>query len=259
MKKLEHKVALITGAGQGIGEAIANAFAREGASVVVADLNPESGRAVAAKIVAETSAKVIAITTDVANSGSVKAAVLATRKTFGPVDVLVNNAGIAVFGKPLETTDADWRRCMSVDVEGAWHCAREVLPEMLSKGSGAIINIISNHSFSVIKETFPYPVAKHALLGLTRSLALEYADKGIAVNAISPGYTETPLVDAHFAAQSDPMSARSKIIQKQPVGRLCQPNEIAAVATLLASDEARFIIGENIVIDGGVSIRMYED
>ncbi|MFV2035539.1 MAG: SDR family oxidoreductase, partial [Halocynthiibacter sp.] len=174
------------------------------------------------------------------------------------VDILVNNAGIAVFKEPLQSTQADWDLCMSVDLDGVWSCCRTVLPDMLDRRNGAIINIISNHAFAVIKSTFPYPVAKHALLGLTRALALEYADRGIAVNAISPGYVDTPIVENLFALEPDPAAARAEVESKQPVGRLCRPSEVAAVATLLASDEARFMIGENIVIDGGVTIRMYE-
>ncbi len=258
MKRLQNKVALVTGAGQGIGTAIATRFAEEGAKVVICELDGERGTATAQTIAANTGTEVIAVQADVADASSVRAAVAEAKAAFGSVDVLVNNAGIAVFGKPLEITDDDWSRCMAVDLEGAWLCARAVLPDMLSARNGAIINIISNHAFTVIKETFPYPVAKHALLGLTRSLALEYADQGVRVNAISPGYTETPLVAAHFAAQPDPAAARRDVEAKQPAGRLCQPSEVAAVATLLASDEAHFIIGENIVIDGGVSIRMYE-
>ncbi len=258
MGRLSGKVAIVTGAGQGIGAAIARRFAQEGASVVIAEINETVARATAAAIVDETGAKVIALPCDVADEASVVAMAQATKAQFGAADVLVNNAGIAVFREPLAMTSADWKRCMSVDLEGAWHCARAVLPDMLARRDGAIINIISNHAFTIIKGTFPYPVAKHALLGLTRSLGLEYADRGISVNAISPGYTDTQIAQDDFDRQPDPTQARAETERKQPPGRLCRPDEVAAVATLLASNEARFIIGENIVIDGGVSIRMYE-
>ncbi len=259
MQRLQGKVALVTGAAQGIGAAIARRFAQEGATVVLADLNLDAAVARAAEIESETGARTFALTCDVADPASVAAMHEAASARFGDVDVLVNNAGINVFREPLATTDEDWRRCMSVDLEGAWHCARAVLPGMLAKGHGNIVNIISNHAFTIIRGCFPYPVAKHALLGLTRALALEYAGRGVTVNAISPGYTETPAVAAHFARQPDPAKARAEVEARQPPGRLCRPEEVAAVAALLASDEARFMVGENIVIDGGVSIRMYED
>ncbi|WP_160012424.1 SDR family NAD(P)-dependent oxidoreductase [Rhizobium sp. 18055] len=141
------------------------------------------------------------------------------RARLGAVDILVNNAGIAVFREPLQATDEDWRKCMSVDLEGVWYCCRAVLPGMLEKQNGAIINIISNHSFSIIRGTFPYPIAKHGLLGLTRSLALEYADRGVAVNAISPGYVDTPIAEWDFSRAPDPSKARRDTEAKQPVGR----------------------------------------
>lgn len=258
-QRLQGKTAIVTGAGQGIGEAIARRFAQEGANTVIAEFNAEIGAATAQKLADETGSQVLFVHTDVADETSVAAMYQAAKANFGSADILVNNAGIAVFKEPLDCTREDWLRCMSVDLDGVWTCCRTVLPDMLEKNDGAIINIISNHAFSVIKSTFPYPVAKHALLGLTRSLGLEYADKGVAVNAISPGYTETPLVRAYFETFDDPDAERARVEAQQPVGRLCQPDEIAAVAAVLASDEARFMVGENIVIDGGVTIRMYED
>jgi len=258
MKRLEGKTAIVTGGGQGIGEAIVTRFAQEGANVVIAELNQDVGSETAERVSRETDANVVAVKTNVADPDDIARMYSETIKAFGAVDILVNNAGIAVFHEPLDCGMDEWNRCMSVDLEGVWHCCRQVIPDMIEQKGGAIINIVSNHAFSIMKSTFPYPVAKHGLLGLTRALALEYADRGIAVNAISPGYTDTPIVANHFAQEADPAQARADVEAKQPVGRLCKPSEVAAVAAMLASEEARFIIGENIVIDGGVAIRMYE-
>ncbi len=258
MTRLIGKTAIVTGAGRGIGAAIAERFAREGARVVVAERDAARGQASAARIANATGAQVLALVCDVADPASVATMHAKARAAFGPADILVNNAGVTVFREPLASSADDWRHCMAVDLEGAWNCARVVLPDMIAGRDGAIINIISNHAMTVIKGTFPYPVAKHALLGLTRSLALEYADRGISVNAISPGYTDTQMAQDEFNRAPDPAQARREVEAKQPPGRLCHPDEVAAVAVLLASDEARFMVGENIVIDGGVSIRMYE-
>ncbi len=252
MTRLAGKTAIVTGGARGIGAAIASRFAAEGATVVVADIDLAAAQGHAAAIGG------LALPVDVANRASVEAMVADAAQAVGPADVLVNNAGVNVFREPLSATDDDWRRCMAVDLEGAWHCSRAVLPAMLAKGRGNIVNVISNHAFTVIAGTFPYPVAKHGLLGLTRALGLEYAGRGICVNAVSPGFTDTDLAARFFAEQPDPARARAETEAKQPPGRLCRPDEVAAVAVLLASDEARFMIGENIAIDGGVSIRMYE-
>jgi NAD(P)-dependent dehydrogenase (short-subunit alcohol dehydrogenase family) len=258
MARLAGKTSVVTGGAQGIGEAIARRFAAEAARVAIADIDVGLANVTAAAIRAATGADVRAFSCDVSDPGAVDAMHKAVEAQLGAVDILVNNAGVNVFREPLAMTAEDWRRCMSVDLEGAWNCAKAVLPGMLDRHRGSIINIISNHAFTVIQGTFPYPVAKHGLLGLTRALALEYAGRGVCVNAISPGFTDTRLAQEWFDAHPDPARARAETEAKQPPGRLCHPDEVAAVAVLLGSDEARFIIGENIVIDGGVSIRMYE-
>jgi NAD(P)-dependent dehydrogenase (short-subunit alcohol dehydrogenase family) len=258
MQRLGGRIAVVTGGAQGIGAAIAGRFAAEGASVALADRNLAQATVEATRITFETGARTMAVAVDIGDEVAVERMAAEVAGAFGPADILVNNAGIAEFHEPLATTRDDWARCMSVDLEGAWLCAKALLPGMLAQGKGNIVNIISNHALTVMKGTFPYPVAKHGLLGLTRALALEYARRGICVNAISPGFVDTPIADWYFSQAADPARARAETEAKQPPGRLCRPEEVAAVAVLLASDEVRFMIGENIVIDGGVSIRMYE-
>ncbi len=176
----------------------------------------------------------------------------------GAVDVLVNNAGINVFHDPLATTEAEWRRCLSVDLDGVWHCCRAVLPGMLAAGRGAIVNIASTHSFRIIPGCFPYPVAKHAVVGLTRALAIEYAARGIRVNAIAPGYIDTPIAQEYWATFADPAAERQRAEALHPPRRIGRPEEVAMTAVFLASDEAPFINAETIVIDGGRSVLYHE-
>jgi NAD(P)-dependent dehydrogenase (short-subunit alcohol dehydrogenase family) len=254
VNRLDDKVAVITGAGRGIGEAIAKAFAREGATVIIAEKDAESGAAVATSI----GAAARFVPTDITDNASVDALSSIVEAAFGRVDVLVNNAGINVFHDPLETTDAEWHRCLAVDLEGAWRVSRAVLPGMRAQQRGSIVNIASSHSFSIIPGTFPYPVAKHGLLGLTRSLAVEYASDNVRVNAISPGYVETQLAVDYWNGFADPEAARQETYRLHPPRRIARPDEIAMTAVFLASDEAPFINGANIVVDGGRSL-LYHD
>jgi NAD(P)-dependent dehydrogenase (short-subunit alcohol dehydrogenase family) len=255
--RLLGKVAIVTGAGQGIGAAIAQAFAAEGAAVVVAERNAETGAALA-QALTEAGARALFVATDVTDGAAVAAMVAQAEAAFGPVSVLVNNAGINVFRDPLEMTEADWRACMAVDLDGVWRCARAVLPGMIAAGGGVIVNIASTHSFTIIPGCFPYPVAKHALIGLTRALGIEYARRGVRVNAIAPGYIETPLAVEHWNGFADPQAERQRVMDLHPPGRIGRPEEVAMTAVFLASDEAPFINAACIMIDGGRSVLYHE-
>ncbi|WP_345811772.1 SDR family oxidoreductase [Paraburkholderia sp. PREW-6R] len=258
MKRLADKVALVTGAGRGIGAAIALAFAREGAAVTLAELDLDTAQQTAERIRSQTGARVMAVRTDVTQSASVQQAVSETEHAFGALDVLVNNAGINVFCDPLTMTDDDWRRCFAVDLDGVWNGCRAVLPGMVERGAGSIVNIASTHSFKIIPGCFPYPVAKHGVIGLTRALGIEYAPRNVRVNAIAPGYIETQLTHDWWNEQADPAAARQATLDLQPMKRIGRPEEVAMTAVFLASDEAPFINASCITVDGGRSA-LYHD
>ncbi|GLQ56754.1 SDR family oxidoreductase [Devosia nitrariae] len=252
--RLKDKVAIVTGSGRGIGKAIAEAFVREGATVVIAERDAETGK----KTQVELGARTRFIETDVTDQASVDAARDAVLAAHGRIDVLVNNAGINVFHDPLETSDAEWARCLSVDLEGVWRMCRATLPAMREQKQGSIVNIASSHAFTIIPGTFPYPVAKHGLLGLTRSLGIEYAADNVRVNAISPGYIETQLALDYWDGFPDPAAERQRTYDLHPPKRIGRPEEVAMTAVFLASDEAPFINAANIVIDGGRSVLYHE-
>jgi NAD(P)-dependent dehydrogenase (short-subunit alcohol dehydrogenase family) len=200
----------------------------------------------------------VAVQTDVGDPASVERMVKATVAAYGLPDVLVNNAGVNVFHQPLEMPPEEWDRCLRVDLEGMWHCCRAVLPHLLAKGHGAIVNIGSVHSQQIIPHCFPYPVAKHGVLGLTRALAIEYAARSIRVNAICPGYIETELSGEYWNSFSDPEAARLRSYRLHPPQRIGTPDEVAWPALFLASDEAGFVNGATLMVDGGRSV-LYHD
>jgi NAD(P)-dependent dehydrogenase (short-subunit alcohol dehydrogenase family) len=255
--RLDGKIAVVTGAGQGIGAAIARCFGAENAKVVVAEINPETGAAVASELT-DAGAQALFVQTDVADPASVAAMHDAAHAAFGTPDILVNNAGINVFRDPLAMSDQDWRRCLSVDLEGVWRCTRAVLPGMIETGRGSIVNIASTHGFQIIPGCFPYPVAKHAVVGLTRALGLEYAARGIRVNAIAPGYIETPIATEYWNTFPDPELEKKRAYDLHPPKRIGRPEEVGWTAVFLASDEAPFINAATIVIDGGRSVLYHE-
>jgi NAD(P)-dependent dehydrogenase (short-subunit alcohol dehydrogenase family) len=255
-QRLAGKVALVTGSTLGIGAATARLFAREGARVV---LNSHVEDAAARRIADELGPeRALFVQADVADGAAVQAMVDRASARFGPVDVLVNNAGRNFFDDPLALTMDQWRHCMSVDLEGAWNCARSVLPGMLAAGRGSIVNIASVHGHKIIPGCFPYPVAKHALIGLTRALGLEYAARGVRVNSISPGLILTEAIEAAFAASADPAAERARQTALLPCKRIGEPEEVAHTALFLASDEARYINASDILVDGGRSQLYHE-
>ena len=245
--RLADKIAIVTGAVSGIGAATARLFAAHGARVTGIDRNAAAGADDVRHVVA-----------DVTDAEAIAAAVRGVIERHGRVDVLVNNAGADVFSDPLQLADADWERCMALNLKGAWNCARAVLPSMIAHGAGAIVNIASVHGQRIIRGAFPYNVAKHGLIGMTRALAIEYAARGIRVNSISPGLILVPRIEAWFAAQSDPQAARQAQAELLPPKRIGTPEEVAHAALFLASDEARFINAADILIDGGRSY-VYHD
>jgi NAD(P)-dependent dehydrogenase (short-subunit alcohol dehydrogenase family) len=252
MFSLAHKSALVTGAGSGIGAAIAETLAHAGARVFVTDRDETSGRATAERIVAagghgEFLPLDIA---DEAQCGEVARAVLAAA---GQLDVLVNNAGIGHVGTMANTTAADLDRLHAVNVRGTFLVTQAFFPAMLARKSGAIVNIASIAGVLGVRDRLAYTVTKHAIVGLTRAMALDHARDGIRINAICPGRVETPWVTATIQKYPDPKAAYEEMCATQPMGRMGRPEEIAAAALYLASDEASFITGATLTPDGGWS------
>ena len=257
-KRFENKVVIVTGSGSGIGETTAIKFSEEGANVIIADINPDTGNQVA-NTINDKAGKSQFIETDVSDLNSVKNMVEETVKQFGPPDVLINNAGINVFNEPLKMSIEEWKRAFSVDLDGVWFGCQCVLPYMVEKKKGAIVNLASVHAIQIIPNCFPYPVAKHGVIGLTKALAVDYAEKGIKINAISPGYTETPILDRFFSTKPDPVAARKEASERQPIKRMGTTTEIANTILFMSSDECNFMIGANIVVDGGITLKMHDN
>ena len=254
MFRLDKKIAFVTGAGSGIGESIARLFAQQGAHVVLADVREDAARRVASEI-QEAGGSTRVQPLDVAEESQVKAAIEQVAAAEGRLDILVNNAGISHVGSILETSLEDWERVMRVNARGVFLCAREGVRQMLaqSPGGGVIINMSSVAATIGIERRLPYCASKGAVLALTRSIAIDFATRSIRCNAICPGTVQTPFVDGYlarnFAGHED--EVRQQLHARQPIGRMGRPDEIAHAALYLASDEAVFVTGSALVIDGG--------
>jgi NAD(P)-dependent dehydrogenase (short-subunit alcohol dehydrogenase family) len=254
--RLAGEVALVTGGAQGIGEAIVAKLAREGARVAFLDRDRDRG---------ETTARAFAdafpdapprfLPCDITVAGEVEAAVAAVLDEHGTIDVLVNNAGVGAYFDAAEMTEEQWDSVFAVDLKGVWLTTRYVLPAMRAAGSGSIVNVASIHARMTTEGMFPYAAAKTGVIGLTRSLALDEGPRGIRVNAVSPGYTRTQLVEEYFGHQPDPVAAERAVLEVHPLERIATTEDVANVVAFVASREAAFVTGAEIAVDGGLSAK----
>lgn len=252
MFSLTGKTAFVTGAGSGIGSAIAELYAEAGARVFAADISAEAARATADRITAA-GGRADAIVIDVRDDATCQEAASAVASSAGDLDILVNNAGIGHVGTMVTTTAEDLDRLYAVNVRGIFNATKAFLPGMLARRAGVIINMASIGGLVGIRDRLAYCVSKFAVVGLTKSMALDHAEQGIRVNCICPGRVETPFVTARLKEYPDPEAARREMTSSQPMGRMGRPEEVAGAALYLASDEAAFVTGAALSIDGGWS------
>lgn len=251
--RLESKVGLITGAGSGIGRATALLFAREGACVVAVDRDKQQAEQTQ-NLIAAAGGKCEAIAIDVSQEKQVADAIATVVNTWGQLDILFNNAGISLLKPVIETTEAEWDKLFNVNLKGVFFGCKHAIPQMAKQGNGAIINTASELAIVAQPLYGAYCATKAGVLALTRVLALEWAAKGIRINALCPGPIATPMLQAEFDLADNPIDEEKLAIKSIPAGRLGTPEDIAKVALFLASVDAQFVHGAAIVADGGKTI-----
>ena len=249
MPQLDDKIAVVTGAAQGIGKAIAEMLARRGAHVVVADLNVEKAQATAQAIAACTGRRVIAVQTNVADSASAQAMIDRTMAEFGRIDVLVNNAGTTRDNLIVRISDADWDLVLGVNLKGAFNCSKAAVRPMMKQRYGRILNISSVSGLAGQAGQTNYSSSKAGLIGFTKALAKEVGSRGITVNAVAPGFVPTDLTSEILGKVQD------EAIKMTPLGRLGSVADIAYAVAFLVSDEASFITGQVLSVDGGLAMQ----
>jgi NAD(P)-dependent dehydrogenase (short-subunit alcohol dehydrogenase family) len=252
MERLRGKRTIVTGAGSGIGRAIALRFAEEGARVIISDVDGEAAAGVAAEA---GGGEALVRKTDVTDSSEVEALVRTAVERWGGLDVMVNNAGIGVAGTTTDTPEEDYERVMDVCLRGTFLGMKHAIPAIRDSGGGSIINLSSVAALVGIADRAVYSAAKGAILAITRAAAIDHVEEGVRVNCIAPGTVDTPWIGRITAGYDDPEEARRNMEARQPHGRLVTAEEIAAMAAYLASDESASVIGACMVVDGGMTAR----
>lgn len=239
------KTTIITGGAQGIGLAISQRFARDGAKVAIWDIDEAAAQRTADELVAA-GGKAIACRVDIADRAQVDAAIATVREAFGPISILVNNAGISNIVPFLDMTEEQWDRMITINLKGVFHCTQAVIPDMLAAGWGRVVNVSSSSTQSGAPYMSHYVASKGGVIGMTKSLALEFADKGITFNNVPPGFIDTPLLRATLNE-----AAIEAQIEGSPMKRIGRPEDIAAACAFLASEDAGYITGHTLSVNGG--------
>jgi len=252
--KFDNKVAIVTGGASGIGRAAAEILAARGAAVAILDLKGSEGQSVADGVT-ERGARAIFCSADVAQAEDVNSAIGRAREAFGPINALIVSAGIQRYGNALTTSDEQWAEVMSVNLNGAWYAARACLPDLRRNG-GAIVNVASVQSLACQANVLAYTVSKHAVIGLTRSMAIDFAGANVRVNAVCPGTVDTPMLRWSASLDPDPKSVIEACESMHPLGRIARPEEIAEVIAFLAHESASFVTGAMWTLDDGLLTRI---
>lgn len=249
--RLSQKIAVITGAGMGIGKGIALRFAAEGATVIINDMT-DDGASTAQEIMAA-GGNAVFVAADLRSEEQVSAMFNRVQEQFGRLDILVNNAGVRGMTNVLNSTDDEWERVMSTNLKGAWYCCKHGIPLMKENGGGSIVNISSTHVMRTQKNHFPYHAAKGGLHTMTLGLSVDFGEYGIRANNVCPGFIWTPMAEQFMSHFSNREAKEQAMLAMHPIGRFGTPEDVAQAALFLASDESSFITGTSIVVDGGRS------